>query len=205
MSASANVDALGDVSTLIGVLVGAGAATLGSFAAVSFERYLSRRSAERDTALVFGDLLHTLCRYLDLVRGAHGRGDPFGASTVRMLRAARREIDIYDRNRERLPFVQDATLRMKVGALMGQTTFALDRILDATDELATDPSDARRAELELARDQAFSFLMESRAALPAQVHRLAALAHVTLAEFETLDGTLENQEARQRILVDPPG
>ena len=57
MSVSANVDALGDVSTLIGVLVGAGAATLGSFAAVSFERYLSRRSAERDTALVFGEIL----------------------------------------------------------------------------------------------------------------------------------------------------
>src|SRR5215469_4941122 len=150
MSVSANVDPV-DVSTLIGVILGAGAATLGSFAAVSFERYVSRREAERDTALVFSELLHTVCRYLDLVRGAHSRGDPFGPITLRMLRSLRQEVEIYDRNRERLPFVRDAVLRMKVGSLMGQTNFALERVLDATEELASESAPARRAELAEAR------------------------------------------------------
>jgi len=189
MSVSANVDPV-DASTLIGVLIGAAAATVGSIAAVSFERYLSRRSAERDTALVFGELLHTLCRYLDLLRAAHARGDPFGPITIRMLRAVRREVDIWDRNRERLPFVGDAILRLKVSSLMGQATFAIDRMLDATEELSAETSTARRTELMEARAQAFAFLMETAGELPAQVRRLAALAHVTFADFDAIDGVI---------------
>ena len=50
-----------------------------------------------------------------------------------MARAVRREVDIYDRNRERLFVVRDASLRPRTNALLARITFSIDRVLDNTD------------------------------------------------------------------------
>lgn len=185
MSGSSSIfDSVGGASTLIGVVVGAVVATLGSFAASWYERRLLRREREKDAALVFAEMLRTLGLQIAVVRAAHARGDPFGPITIRMARAVRREVDIYDRNRERLFVVQDAGLRPKASALMARLTFAIERVLDNTDALAGSPSEEERDELAAGREQAFEFLVETADELPALVDRFAALAGTRLADFD---------------------
>jgi hypothetical protein len=183
-SPSAPFDAVSNASTLVGVVVGAVVATLGSFAASWYERRLLRREREADAALVFAEILRTLSLQISVLRAAHARGDPFGSITIRMARAVRREVDIYDRNRERLFVVRDANLRPRTNALLARITFAVDRVLDNTDALAGRPSDTEREELMAGRAQAFEFLADSADELPGVIEQLAALANTRLAEFD---------------------
>ena len=88
--------------TLLAVLLGAVLATLSGLVATQFEAHLRRRERERDAALLFGELLSTLKVLIDTADRARGQGDPYGPFTIRMWRAVRRELDIYDRNREAL-------------------------------------------------------------------------------------------------------
>jgi hypothetical protein len=182
--ASSIFDSVDNASTLIGVAVGAVVATIGSFAASSYERRLLRREREADAALLFGELLRTLTIHITILKGAHGRGDPFGPITIRMARALRREIDIYDRNRERLFFVRDPGVRQRSGGVMARLTFALDRVLDNTEALAAASTDVDRDELRLGRHQAFEFLIEIADELPPLVDSFAALAKAPIAEFD---------------------
>lgn len=181
---SAPFDAVGNASTLIGVVVGALVATLGSFTASWYERQLLRREREADAALVFAEILRSLALEIAIVQAAHARGDPFGPITIRMCRAVRREVDIYDRNRERLFVVREAGLRSQASVLMGRLTFAIDRVLDSTDALAARPTEAERAELVAGRGQAFAFLVECGDDIPALVDRFAALANTRLAAVD---------------------
>jgi hypothetical protein len=129
-------DTLSNATTLEGVVVGAVVATVGSFAAAWHERRVLRREREADAALVFGELLRTLALQIEVMRRAHGRGDPFGPITLRMARGVRREIEIYGRNRERLFLVRDAALRPKASSHVARLTFAVERVLDISDALA---------------------------------------------------------------------
>jgi hypothetical protein len=181
---SAPFDAVGNASTLIGVVVGALVATLGSFTASWYERQLLRREREADAALVFAEILRSLSLEIAVVRAAHARGDPFGPITIRMCRAVRREVDVYERNRERLFVLRDARIRAEAGAVMGRLTFAIERVLDNTDALAARPDEVERAELATGRDQAFEFLVECSDELPGFIDRFAALAHTRLADFD---------------------
>lgn len=185
MAASSPIfDAVNNASTLIGVVVGAAVATAGSFAASWYERRLFRRERERDAALVFAEILRSLSLEIAVVRAAHARGDPFGPITIRMTRAVRREVDIYDRNRERLFVIRDPHLRRQSATLIGRLTFAVDRVLDSTDLLAGRPDAAERAELLAGRDQAFEFLVECSEELPALSDLFAAVANTRLPEYD---------------------
>jgi hypothetical protein len=166
------------------VALGAVVATLGSFAASLYEHRHFRREREADAALVFGELLHALSLHIQVLRDAHSRGDPFGPITIRMARAVRREVEIYDRNRERLFGVRDATLRLHTHALMARLTFALERVLDTTDALAGSPSEAERVELALGRQQAFEFLVECAEELPRLASRFAGHAKAQLVDLD---------------------
>lgn len=185
MAASSSIfDAVNNASTLIGVVVGAVVATLGSFTASWYERQLFRREREADAALVFAEILRSLSLEIAVVRAAHARGDPFGPITIRMCRAVRRELDIYDRNRERLFVVRDAQLRRQAAMLIGRLTFAVDRVLDSTDALAGRPEEVERAELVAGRDQAFAFLVECSDELPALSDHFAAVANARLPDYD---------------------
>jgi len=181
---SAPFDVASNASTLIGVIVGALVATLGSFTASWYERQQLRRERVTDAALVFAEILRSLSLEMAVVRAAHARGDPFGPITIRMCRAVRREVDIYERNRERLFVVRDAPLRAEASALLGRLTFAIDRVLDNTDALVGRPDDAERAELVTGREQAFEFLVECADELPGFIERFSAIANTRLADFD---------------------
>ncbi len=183
--------------TLLAVVVGAVLATLSGLAATQLEAHLKRRERQRDAALLFGELLSTLRILLNNAAETRGRGDPYGPITVRMLRAVRREIDLYDRNRQSLYDLRDARLRVQLHSLIVRTAMPLDGVLDASDELALvadieDPG-PRLAALRVARDRGFDFLIDNTKEIPALVAALAIPAH---HNFEPPADAIQGPRAR---------
>ncbi|MGA9796258.1 MAG: hypothetical protein WBQ17_12070 [Rhizomicrobium sp.] len=133
---SEDFDFISNFSTVWQVFLGAILATIGGFAATQIEWYFERKRRERDAALLFGELLATLGVLLTLTHRTYGVGDPFGPITVRLLRSAKRELDIYDRNREKLYDIRDARLRAGVHTLVLRINTPLEGVFDAHEEIA---------------------------------------------------------------------
>jgi hypothetical protein len=175
--------------TLIAVVIGAVLATLSGIVATQIETRLHRRERERDAALFFGELISTLGVLLDNAIASRGRGDPYGVVTLRLLRACRREIDLYDRNRTSLYDLRASGLRIKVHAFMVRTAMPLDGILDSSDVLAVAPTDAeagpRFEAARVGRDIAFDFLIEMYAEIPALI---AELSRPARSRFDSYTG-----------------
>lgn len=188
-------DAAANQSAVWAVILGAVLATAGGFAATQMERYVEHRRRERNAALFFGELLTTLQIILYHAHNTHGRGDPFGPITIRMLKSARREIDIYDRNRESLFDLRHGELRARIQNLIIRITMPIEGVFDATDEIARcqdilrDASarpdiEARIAALKEQRDGGYDFVMETAEDLPRILRDLEPLAHHS---FRNLD------------------
>ena len=170
-------------STLIAVVLGAVLATVGGFVATQMEAHFRRRERERNAALLFGELLSTMEILLGAAKDAHGVGDPYGSVTLRVLRAARREIELYDRNREALYDLRVAETRAAIHSLMVRLTMPIDGVFDATQEIAalstrraSAPIQARIDELAAARDVGFEFVMEVAQRIRPVVEGLSPLA-----------------------------
>ena len=172
------------VDTLTAVVLGAVLATLSGILATQFEAFFTRRARQRDAALLFGELLATLGVLLTSAADTRGVGDPYGPITLRMLRAGRREIDIYDRNREALYDLRDGGLRVEIHSLVVRLTMPLDGILDTVGE----PVESLRG----ARDQGFDFLMDTARQIPAIVARLGRLARHS---FDGYDAAVSGRRA----------
>jgi len=162
--------------TLWAVVVGAFLATAGGFAATRLEDFVSKRARERSAAVLFGEILSVLELIVALANESRARGEPYGPFTMRLLRAVRREIDVYDRNRESLYDLRDATVRARIHTLMVQTTLSLEGIFESSEQIeasqaallrmaADDPykatAEARLDALTTARRQAFEFTLEN--------------------------------------------
>jgi hypothetical protein len=131
-----NFNFISNFSTVWQVFLGAILATIGGFAATQIEWYFERRRRQRHAALLFGEVLSTLDVILAITHRTYGIGDPFGPITTRMLRSAKREIDIYDRNRERLFDIEDAELRAGIHTLVLRLNTPLEGVFDAHDEIS---------------------------------------------------------------------
>ncbi|HWD49686.1 MAG TPA: hypothetical protein VG309_07145 [Rhizomicrobium sp.] len=183
-------DASSNQSAVWAVVLGALLATAGGFAATQLERHFEHKRRERNAALFFGELLTTLQIILAFSKDTHGRGDPFGPITTRMLRSARKEIEIYDRNREALLDLRDADLRARIQTLVIRLTMPLEGIFEAGAEIvlyqtqikATDREEMRReledriAELKVSRDSGFHFVIETADQMTGIVRGLEPLA-----------------------------
>jgi hypothetical protein len=152
--------------TLWAVLLGALLATLSGLLATQFEAHLRRREREHDAAQLFGEVLYTLEVLIRRADAARGHGDPYGPITFRFLSAVRRELDIYDRNRETLHHLRDGALRLRMQTLMVRLSLGIDGVLDpheALKSLSASAPDGSADELAAARERGFAFLMESAA------------------------------------------
>src|SRR6185503_17806118 len=96
-----------DSETLLAVILGAALATAGGFSERQLERLIQRREKERSAALMFGEILNAIRIIMSLADEARGRGDPYGPITLRFIRGAKREVEIYDRTRETLLDLRD--------------------------------------------------------------------------------------------------
>ena len=181
---------LTDQSTLIAVVLGAILATIGGFSATVLERYLDKREREQNAALFFGEVLSTLAIIVRFADETKKIGEPYGPVTMRMLRSARSELDIYDRNRETLFDLRDADLRARIQTLLIRLSMPLDSVIEATEELKTmraqfkaQSDAAERAEIEerirteeARRESGYAFIVETAAQLKAPISGLEPLA-----------------------------
>ena len=117
--------------TIAGVVIGAVLATLGGFAASQLEHHIRRRERERSAALLFGEILFSLRLILRVADQSRTRGDPYGPLTIRMIKAAQSEVEIYARNREALFDLRTAALRAEMHVLFVQMAMTLDGIVEA--------------------------------------------------------------------------
>ncbi|NDU92132.1 MAG: hypothetical protein G3I10_05905 [Ferrovum sp.] len=167
-------DFISGFSTLWQVVLGAVLATLGGFAATQMERMVLRRERERSAALLFGELIVTISILIDEAKVARSRGEPYGMYTMRLLRSVHRELDIYERNRERLGDLEQSALRGRVYNFMVRLSIALEGIFDTTHELRElklkgpggDAHLMRQKELEDLRDQGFTFMLATTDLVP---------------------------------------
>ena len=152
--------------TLWAVVLGALLATMSGLVATQFEAHLRRREREHDAALLFGEILYTLEVLIGRANEARGRGDPYGRITIRLLRAVRRELDIYDRNREALYNLRDGDVRVRLHNLMVRLGLGVESVRDpheALQSLTALTGDDSADDLAVARERGFEFLMESAA------------------------------------------
>jgi hypothetical protein len=98
-----------------------------------------------------------------------------------MLRAARREIDIYERNREALVDLRDARLRTDVHALTLRIAMSLDGLLDSVEA----PDGGASLGGDAARDRGFAFMMTNVDQIPALVARLGRIARRAFDHFDS--------------------
>jgi hypothetical protein len=190
-------DVASNQSAVWAVILGAVLATAGGFVATQMERYVEHRRRERNAALFFGELLTTLRIILYHAHNTHGRGDPFGPITLRMLKSARKEIDIYDRNRETLFDLHHGELRARIQNLIIRIAMPIEGVFDATDEMVRCQDilrdagaiprpdiETRMASLKEQRDGGYEFVMETAEDLPRIIRDLEPLAHHS---FRNLD------------------
>ena len=185
-------DFISNFSTLWAVFLGAILATAGGLAGSQLERILERGQRQRDAALLFGEILSTLKLILDLAVDSRKVGDPYGPITMRFLRAARRELDIYDRNREMLYALHDPMLRARIHRDAVRLTMPLDGIFDSTREIETIAAQLKapnlsaedREELERRialikenRDTGFDFVKDTASELLVVIRDLEPYAH----------------------------
>jgi hypothetical protein len=166
----AHIDLGTGQDTLVAVVIGAALATLGGVLAGQVEHYLERRERERNAGLLFGEILAALNMIVQLAGEARGRGDPFGPITMRILKAAQRETQIYDRNRELLFAVRDAPLRARTHILLLQISLTLDAVFEAFAAIG-DRADSL-AELKAS----FDFLQELGQDIPALLSKYRRIA-----------------------------
>ena len=194
-----DMDFISNFNTLWAVFLGALLATIGGFGATQLEWVLERRRRERNAAIFFGELLTTLNIILTICGETRGIGDPYGPITLRMLRSAVKEVDIYNRNRETLFDLRDAEMRARIHTLVLRIVMPADGVFDTTNEIVNVQAqlkslalsdgdraelDARLAKLEEARVSAFDTVLESSESLKAVVKQLEPIAKYS---YENID------------------
>lgn len=117
--------------TIAGVVIGAVLATAGGFVASQLENHVRRRERERSAALLFGEILFSLRLILRVADQSRTRGDPYGPLTMRMIKGAQGEVEIYGRNREAMFDLMSAALRAEMHVLFVQMGMTLDGLVEA--------------------------------------------------------------------------
>jgi hypothetical protein len=195
-----DVDFAQQANTFWAVFLGAFLATIGGIAATQAEAYIGRRDRERDGARLFGEILTTLEALMRVAGQTRNIGDPYGPITLRMLRAARRELEVYDRNRELLAEIRDRDLRANLHSFMVRLTMPIDGVLEGSAEIAAlraalrvpgvTPEDRAEGEETIAlmntrRDQGFDVILESREEIPDLMKMLARISKQPFKPYDT--------------------
>ena len=179
---SSAYDFLSNFSTMGAILLGSVLATVGALAATQIEWRFERRRREQHAAVFFGEVLATLLAILRIAKRVKGIGDPYGPVTMRMLRQALQEIGIYDRNRENLYAIQDASLRARIHTSVLRISSPLNGIFDTTEEIRAGQARLRPPGL----------LQEEREEVEARIKQLMDMRE---GGFEFMEETAQEMEA----------
>jgi hypothetical protein len=194
-------DLAGTGAQLFAMLAGAFLASAsGLFVAWLLDR-MARKRQERSIALVCLDLVASLSVIATLAKESRGRGEPYGPVTMRFLRSCTRDLDVYERNRERIADIADPVLRAEIYQSMARFTLSIEGILGESEviakldaELAAPGTDAskregltrQRQERAGNRDASFDFLLDTVTecgALSANLRRLSKAEGLSLSDL----------------------
>ena len=189
-------DVAGLNAQFVAILLGAFLASAGGFLVTWLLDHLERRRQERSIALVCLDLLTSLSVMIHLADNSRKRGDPYGPFTLRLVRGCLRDLDVYERNRERIADIADPNIRAEIYQCMTRLTLSLDSILSETDviqkldEALAAPNEAKAAERDERagrREASFDFMLETlkveAGALTARLRVIAKAAPQSLPEL----------------------
>lgn len=164
----------------VAMIIGAFLASAGGFLVAWLLDRMERSRQERSIALVCLDLLSSLSVLANLAKDARSRGAPYGPYTIRLVRSCMRDLDVYERNRERIADISDPNARAEIYQCMARLTLSIEGILGETEVIvkADDAIEAARAggdlarveeltldrkERESRRDNSFEFMLETTA------------------------------------------
>lgn len=196
---SESFDFLSNLDTLTALVAGAVLATAGGFIGAQIEYRVDQKRRERQAALFFGEIMSLLSVSVAAAQRARGIGDPFGPVTMRILRTIRRELDIYERNRERLFEIGSPSLRARIHTTLLRATMGIEGALESAAEAADIQAEfqsspemtaSRREHLDgkLAhrlrlRDGGFDFLVEASEQALKLAKELEPIARVDFAQL----------------------
>ena len=178
----------------LAMIIGAFLASTGGFLVAWLLDRMERKRQERSIALVCLDLLTSLSVLTNLAKGARSRGTPYGPFTLRLVRSCMRDLDVYERNRERIADIADPNVRAEIYQCMARMTLAVDGVLGETAvivsaegeiDAARSRGDAAKVEeiakdrldREERRDASFDFMVDTTAELCAPLSiKLRAIA-----------------------------
>ena len=190
-------DYVGNLDTLIAVIIGALLATLGALFAELIQDRLNRKRRERDAARFFGEILASIDRIIDFAFDTMAIGDEWGSVTQRVFETALREAGVYERNRERLFDIHDAQLRERIHTHFLMETFPIEAVLKSCEQieqargnetLPPHPSDqgsARLEDLRIGRQRALEALRREHAKTREICTALEKIAGVKFRFFAT--------------------
>ena len=205
-------DFIQNFDTLWALAAGAVLATAGGVAASQLEHRVDANRARRQAALFFGEIMAMLSIVVNSAERAKNIGDPFGPVTMRLLRTVRREIDVYDRNRERLFELPDPALRARINMALLRATMGVEGAIEAAveavgieTELKLNPTmsndqrchlEARLADQLSRREGGFEFLTESAAQARNLTKELEPIAGV---DFTALARAVQSIQASANL------
>ncbi len=169
--------------TFVAVVLGAVLATVSGLVATQVEARQRRSERQRDSALFIGELLLGLGVLIDETVERRKVGEPYGPITIRVLRSARRELDLYERRREQLYDVRNAELRGRIHGLIVRLTLPIDGIIETTELLRRNPE---QTDLRDVREGAFDFMVDLRSELTELVDQLSKVAGEPIARFSSV-------------------
>jgi len=207
-------DSVGNLDTLIAVVIGAVLATSGALFAELIQERLNRKRRQRDAARFFGEILSSIDRVLDFAFRSQSIGDQWGPVTMRLFKTALREAGVYERNRERLFDIKDMELRTSIHSHFLVETFPIEAVIEycqevdqleqaLNDEIPPSPAraeqmKARLVELRAAQNQALTSLRSEHAKTGQICAHLEKLAGVAFNQAENRPGQIPQAG-------DPPG
>jgi hypothetical protein len=211
-------------SQFFAILLGAFLASMGGFFVTWLLDRMERKRQERSIALVCLDLMASLSVMTNLANSARSRGDPYGAFTMRLVRGCLRDLDVYERNRERIADIADPSIRAEIYQCMTRMILALDGILSESDvitkldETLIDPegiSAAKIAELtkqreerNWRRDSSFEFMMDTirelGEPLAGKLRTIAKTSPQSLADIVARSAAASNAQSSPNVATNQP-
>ena len=194
---ASSFDFIGNLDTLLAVILGAVLATGGALVAEIIQDRLARNRREREAARFFGEVITSIDAILDLAISSRNIGHPWGRVTQRFFETALREAAVYERNRERLFEIRDPALRFEINGHVLRETVPISALLEQTQSISEGelqlayetlaPHLRKSLENECAqhmadREESLEALLYQRAKSPEIVARLEKLARV---DFKT--------------------
>lgn len=190
MMRASTFDFIGNLDTLLAVMVGALLATIGALVSELVQNRLGQKRRQRDAARFFAEILSSADQIFFLACESRKVGDPWGSYTATLFETVTREASVYERNRERLFDIMDMQLRFALHGHMLRFTVPVAAIVKHSDHIEA---------LKMRLDEGEGLSEAVKVGLQARIRRLEEMREGSLraaeAERAGASGLLQKLEA----------